>query len=388
MIKKARKVEVKKVLGAKKEKEIFIPDLNKPIKKNFNLILSESSGEYNLDIKIRDSRGRVVSKKTLTFRPGKSLDLLSEASEKDLMQSRELQLAINRNLLKYVEVEPEVKQFEYKPQVKFENRVKSPEETSILPTIRGDAQAGPSSVNLNSNTSGQINSRVLIPADNSLKLIGETYFSFDVFPALDPGEVAPSSFKASDRYLKWSSIEDGYRIPIRIPLITNKEFSLRKESQLKILRKNINLIKTEQPSSSLTNLNLESEFDFELNKTDNLALTKKISFKILSGDKSIHSIYQSLWVSTGENIQPKFLILEDPNRPDFYYNYLEMYLIYDLGAFDGWGVNDLGKTFKIVIEATIKNGDGSLSKAEKLYTISTNPQSPLIPGTEYREGRR
>ena len=385
MVKKARKVEVKKVLEAKKQKEIFIPDLNRPIKKNFNLILSESSGEYNLDIKIRDSRGRVTSKKTLTFRPGKSLDLLAEVSEKDLIQSRELQLAINRNLLKYVEVEQEVKQFQYKSEIKFEERIKSPEEMPLPPTIRGDAQAGSPRVALNQNTLPQSNSNILVPADTSLKLLGETYFSFEIFPSLEPGEVAPASFRSEDRYIKWSSVENNYKVPIRIPLTTNKELSLQKEIQTKTLRKNVHLIKTDEWSA---NLNLNSDFDFEVNTANRLALTKKISFKVISGDTTIHSLYQARWTSTGDNIEPKFIVAEEPTNPLVSFNYLEMYLIYDLSANDGWGVNDLGKTFKITIEATIKNENGSLSKTEKQYTISTNPRSPLIPGTEYRDGRR
>lgn len=89
---KLRKVNVKTIL-------------NKPFvgKQKFIVILTDNSGQFSLDIKVKDSIGRVKEIKTIIFFPNVLLDLLVIFNKLDLIDSGELQTAIDQNILKYVE---------------------------------------------------------------------------------------------------------------------------------------------------------------------------------------------------------------------------------------------------------------------------------------------
>lgn len=89
---KLRKVNVKNIL-------------NQPFvgKQKFIVILIDNSGQFSLDIQIRDSIGRVKEIKTIIFFPNVPIDLLGIFNKLDLIDSIELQMAIDQNILKYVE---------------------------------------------------------------------------------------------------------------------------------------------------------------------------------------------------------------------------------------------------------------------------------------------
>ena len=89
---KLRKVNVKNIL-------------NQPFvgKQKFIVILIDNSGQFSLDIQIRDSIGRVKEIKTIIFFPNVPIDLLGIFNKLDLIDSIELQMAIDQNILKYAE---------------------------------------------------------------------------------------------------------------------------------------------------------------------------------------------------------------------------------------------------------------------------------------------
>lgn len=366
MIKKEKKVSVKKVLtDVKKEKTIFIPNLNLPIKKNFNLILSDSSGEYNITIKKRDSRGKISATKTITFSPGKSLNLLGEFNEKDLIDSRELQIAINSNKLKYVEEKEETKQFDKPSIVTFEDRIKPKQETptsSIRPleSISSAASA---------------NSSILIPSDTSFRLLGPTYFSIKIYPA--DASSPPPGEQLLREGRDWSKISAGVAL-IKIPLITNKQTQLIKLLQKNNLERNSNFVRTDGWSSNFNTFSKVN--DDSLKEIE--SIVGKISFKILSVSPNLDSaMISGQRDDNGNDITHIFKINDNANSGLGTSKEIELwlYLRYTEGLDDlGQEKNDLGKTFKINIEATFRNEDGSISKTQKQYTLTTEPQSPLV----------
>ena len=107
-------------------KSIFVPELNTTQKSKFNLILTDKTGQFNLNIQVRDHLGRIKETKTITFISGQPVNLLGRFTKSDLLKSKELQDAINKNILKYPE--DEVNILKPKPLIPYKTRIATPYE--------------------------------------------------------------------------------------------------------------------------------------------------------------------------------------------------------------------------------------------------------------------
>ena len=128
---KLKKVNVKRQLKkTKPKKSIFIKELDSAAKQKFNVVLTDPSGQLDINIPVRDTVGRVKETRRITLRPNQTINLLNGISESDLIKSVELQSALNRNLIKYVE-DDEINLLIQKPKIPYKERVSVPFEDKI-----------------------------------------------------------------------------------------------------------------------------------------------------------------------------------------------------------------------------------------------------------------
>lgn len=170
---KLKKVNVSKELKKiTAKKRIFVPELdsnlNSNVKKNkkFNLVLTDKSGEFSLNIPLRDSVGRLKRNKTVTFTPDKPLNLLEVMTESDLSKSKEVQEAIDKNILKYVQEDLDV--LRPKPKVSFKNIIQVPFEDRIK--VEQETFGGADS--------NQVN---MVQSEGLKMVDSQTYYNFKIY---------------------------------------------------------------------------------------------------------------------------------------------------------------------------------------------------------------
>ena len=328
-----KKVNVKRQLKkTSKIKRIFIPELNTTEKSSFNLVLPDKTGEFNLNIQVRDPLGRIKGIKTVTFIPGKSVNLLGMFTQSDLLKSKELQEAIDKNILKYSENDVDI--LKPKPLLPYKTRISTPyeERTRTEQETFGGSDGLEITTQPLSNLEFQPLSNLELNINSkSIKKI-QTYFNFKIYPhGSTPAE------NPDDLYYTYSILDEYGEALLKIPMESMQLLSNRDSIKY-----------------SLSNSPLESLYSF-----------RNPSERTGDGLKYL-----------GPSLQTKSATDTRPWTVEAFIYVLKT--DYHRGIRSGveeiFPVNDLGRTQKFGLSVF---SAGTLIQ----YTVTTTPMSPLVKST-------